>query len=126
MRLSLSSRRHAGVLYAGVALFVALAAFTARSIWIAWRERSGEAKAEAVFDLVGQRRPLRPTDAPGAMAWLRLELDRYGRQLDDERARLYRALAASGDRVPAVLQPLADAMAMTDAGRAAPGAAIHF
>jgi len=126
MRLSLSSRRHAGVLYAGVALFVALAAFTARSIWTAWQERSGEAKAEAVFDLVGQRTPLRPTDAPGAMAWLRLELDRYGRQLDDDRARLYRALAASGDRVPAILQPLADAMAMSDPGAVPGAAAIHF
>jgi PAS domain-containing protein len=58
------------------------------------------------------------------MAWLRLELDRYGRGLDDERARLYRALAASGDRVPAVLQPLADAMALPDPGAAA--GAIQF
>ena len=95
------------MLYAGVALFAALALFTARSIWIAWHERSGEAKAEAIFDLVGQRTPLRPTDAPGAMAWLRLELDKYARRLDPDRARLYRSFAAGGDRVPAELRHLA-------------------
>ena len=88
-------------------LFVALALFTARSIWIAWQERSGEAKAEAVFDLVGQRTPLRPTDAPGAMAWLRLELEKYGQHLDTDRARLYRSFAAGGDRAPPDLEPLA-------------------
>ena len=101
------------MLYAGVALFVALALFTARSIWIAWHERSGEAKAEAVFDLVGQRTPLRPTDAPGAMAWLRLELDKYARRLDPDRARLYRRFAAGGDRVPAELRQLLPAMVLS-------------
>ncbi len=98
------------MLYAGVILFLALAAFTARSIWIAWQQRSGEARAEAVLDLVGQRTPLRPTDAPGAMAWLRLELEKYGRHLDAERARVYRSLAAEGDHAPQDFEPLADAM----------------
>lgn len=102
------------MLYAGVVLFVALALFTARSIWIAWHERSGEARAEAVFDLVGQRTPLRPTDAPGAMAWLRLELEKYGEHLDPERARLYRSLAAGGDRVPPELRRVVAAMKLMD------------
>jgi PAS domain-containing protein len=113
MRSTLLSGRHARLLYAGVGLFVALALFTARSIWTAWRERSGEAKAEAVFDLVGQRTPLRPTDAPGAMAWLRLELDKYARRLDPDRARRYRSFAAGGDRVPAELRHLLPAMALS-------------
>ena len=86
------------------ALFVALAAFTARAIWIAWHERSGEARAEAVFDLVGQRMPPRPTEAPGAMAWLQRELERYARHLDDDRARLYRQFATASDGVPAPLE----------------------
>ena len=95
------------MLYAGVVVFVGLAAFTARSIWIAWQERSGDARAAAVFDLVAERTALRPTDAPGAMAWLRLELDRFGRrEHDGARATRYASFAASGDRVPESLVPL--------------------
>jgi len=95
------------VLYAGVVVFVGLAAFTARSIWIAWQERSGDARAAAVFDLVAERTALRPTDAPGAMAWLRLELDRFGRRAHDgPGARRYASFASSGDRVPESLAPL--------------------
>src|SRR5215510_8614075 len=105
MRPTVSLRRGVGVLYAGVAVFVGLAAFTARSIWVAWQERSDDARAAAVFDLVAQRTPVRPTDAPGAMAWLRLELDRFGRRgrgrgRGEEAARSYARFAASGERVP--------------------------
>jgi PAS domain-containing protein len=96
------------VLYAGVLVFVALAAFTVRSIYLAWHTRSGEAKAEAVLNLVAERTPPRPTEAPGAMAWLRLELDRYERHIaDPHRAALYRSLAAPAERVPDVLLPAA-------------------
>ena len=80
MRSTVSLRRGVGVLYAGVVVFAGLAALTARSIWTAWQERSGDERAAAVFDLVAERTALRPTDAPGAMAWLRLELDRFGRR----------------------------------------------
>src|SRR5215470_10333303 len=126
MRATVSLRRGVGVLYAGVVVFVALAAFTARSIWTAWQEREGEARAAAVFDLVAERTPLRPTDAPGAMAWLRLELDRFGRSdRDGARAQRYASFAASGDRVPGALAPLLAVMrtattgdARTDAGLA--------
>lgn len=111
------------MLYAGVVVFVALAAFTARSIWTAWQERSGEARAAAVFDLVSERTPLRPTDAPGAMAWLRLELDRFGRRgSDGDRARRYTSFAASGERVPEVLAPLLAAMRAALAAEAPPPA----
>src|SRR5512145_2085594 len=61
--------RRVRLLYAGVAVFVLLAALTARSVWRAWNERAGQARAAAVFDLVRQRMPSRPTEAPGAMAW---------------------------------------------------------
>jgi PAS domain-containing protein len=109
------------VLYAGVALFVGLAAFTARAIWTAWHERSGEARAEALFDLVGQRMPPRPTEAPGAMAWLQRELERYARHLDDDRARLYRQFASASDGVPAALEPVRDAIRRATVDPAAPG-----
>ena len=94
------------MLYAGIVVFVGLAAFTARAIWTAWQERSGDGRAAAVFDLVAERTPLRPTDAPGAMAWLRLELDRFGREQDGARGARYASFAASGDRVPESLAPL--------------------
>src|SRR5215468_10174457 len=107
MRPTVSLRRGVGVLYAGVAVFVGLAAFTARSIWIAWQARSDDARAAAVYDLVSERTPVRPTDAPGAMAWLRLELDRFGRRASGgDRARSYASFAASGERVPEALAPL--------------------
>jgi len=98
-------------LYAGVVVFLILAAFTARSIWLAWQARSGEARAAAVFDLVGQRTPMRPTDAPGAMAWLRVELERYASNLTDTgQARLYRELAGESDRVPGALSAVGEAL----------------
>lgn len=107
------------MLYAGVALFVALALFTARAIWIAWHERSGEARAGALFDLVGQRMPPRPTEAPGAMAWLQRELERYAWHLDDGRARLYRQFATASDGVPAPLERARDAIRAPDVDPAA-------
>jgi PAS domain-containing protein len=110
----------AAILYAGVALFVVLAGFTARSVFTAWRVRTGEAKAEAVFDLVEQRTPSRPTEAPGAMAWLRHALDRYAATLAEERSAAYRSLAAGSDRMPAALVPLFDAV-RSGARAAAPG-----
>ncbi|HEX3759268.1 MAG TPA: hypothetical protein VHW23_11200, partial [Kofleriaceae bacterium] len=131
MRSTVSLHRGVGVLYAGVAVFVGLAAFTARSIWIAWQERSDDARAAAVFDLVAERTPVRPTDAPGAMAWLRLELDRFGRRArgdghgNSEPARWYARFAASGERVPEPLAPLVAVMraAADGAATAGPGAA---
>ena len=110
MPSTVASRRRTRVLYAGVALFAALAAITGRSVWLAWEQRSGEARAEAVYELVGQRTAPRPTDAPGAMAWLRLELDRYGRTLDGDRAQIYRHLSAARQPVPAELRSIAEAL----------------
>jgi len=112
-------------LYAGVVIFLILSAFTARSIWLAWQARSGEARAAAVFDLVGQRTPMRPTDAPGAMAWLRVELDRYAAHIADPRqADVYRELAAESERVPALLAPLVSAL--TDASGAGVSASARL
>lgn len=62
----------------GLLVFVALAAFTAREVWRAFDERAGQARAAAVFDLVATRTAVRPTDAPGAMAWLRRAIEHAG------------------------------------------------
>jgi hypothetical protein len=98
---------HAAWLWAGVACFLALSAVTARLVWQAWQQRSGEAAAEALLSLVEQRQLPRPTDAPGAMAWLRLELARYERHLTDaRRAAMYRSLVAPADRTPGALSDL--------------------
>jgi PAS domain-containing protein len=98
--LSTASR----LLYLGVAAFVALAFFTARAVWRAFDERAGQARAAAVFDLVATRTAPRPTDAPGAMAWLRRSVG------GGRRASAESALADPADAVPPVLAPLAAAL----------------
>jgi hypothetical protein len=99
------------VLYAGVAVFVLLGWFTAESIAVAWRTRANEASAEAVLDLVGERTAPRPSAAPGAMAWLRRQLDRYESHIDDpRRAAVYRSLVAPSARVPDALAEVAGAL----------------
>ncbi len=99
------------MLYAGTLVFVALALFTARAIFVAWQTRSAEARADAMLSLVAERTPPRPTAAPGAMAWLRLELDRYAeRPNDPQRTSSYRSFAAPAARVPDALAPAADAL----------------
>jgi hypothetical protein len=111
MRSTVRHRRGTRVLYAGLVVFVTLTAFTARAMWVAWQDRSGQARADAIFDLVDERTPLRPTDTPGATAWLQLELDRYGRQIAaHDRAARFRAFATPGNTVPDDLTGLLAAM----------------
>ncbi|HUR21165.1 MAG TPA: ATP-binding protein [Vicinamibacterales bacterium] len=111
MRSTVRHRRGTRVLYAGLVLFVTLTAFTARAVWLAWHDRSGQARADAIFDLVEERTPLRPTDTPGATAWLQLELDRYGRQISaPDRAARFRAFATGGNSVPDDLTNVVAAM----------------
>lgn len=88
-------------------LFAALAILTGRSIWRAFEDRAGQARASAVFDLVATRTSLRPTDAPGAMAWLRRAIDRLATGSGDA------ALAEPSAGVPA---PLAAAAASLRGG----------
>jgi hypothetical protein len=97
-------------LYGGVVVFALLAALTARSIWRAWTDRAGQARAEAVFNLVQQRTPSRPTEAPGAMAWLRDQLAAYRRHLPDPSAPVFERLAHAGDEPPAELARVVVAM----------------
>lgn len=92
-------------------MFLTLGAFTARAVWLAWQDRSGQARADAVFALVDERTPLRPTDTPGATAWLQLELDHYGSEIAaPERAGTFRAFATSGAAVPDALAPILTAL----------------
>jgi hypothetical protein len=92
-------------------VFATLTIFTARAVWLAWRDRSGQGRADAIFALVDERTPLRPTDTPGAIAWLQLELERYGRQIaEPERAARFRSFATSGDAVPEDLADVLTAM----------------
>lgn len=82
-------------------MFITLTLFTARAVWLAWQDRSGQARADAIFALVDERTPLRPADTPGAIAWLQLELDRYGSQISAaDRAARFRVFATGGDAVP--------------------------
>lgn len=87
------------MLYVGVALFGVLALFTARSVWQAFDERAGQARAAAVFDLVATRTSTRPTDAPGAMAWLT-------RVINDAVGGSAAGLSQPSDAIPEALAPL--------------------
>lgn len=115
--------RRVRLLYAGVAIFALLAWVTADSVWRAWNERAGLARAGAVFDLVQQRMPSRPTEAPGAMAWLRDQLASYRLRLPEPAASSYARLSADGEsappelqRVVAIMRELTVATAPADAG----------
>jgi PAS domain-containing protein len=97
------------LLYLGVVLFGLLAAFTTRSIYSEWREQIGQTRADALFQLVQGKGPMRPTDTPGASAWLNLELRRHrGRIADPAKARLYGEVADWRDTssVPPLFEPI--------------------
>ena len=117
--LPLVRTRRVAVLYAGVALFALLAALTTRSVWRAWQERAGQARTAAVFELVQQRMPSRPIEAPGAIAWLRDQLGAYRHHLGAADAAAFTRLAEEGDLLPRELAGTADAMRIVAAGPAA-------
>ncbi len=100
----------AGLLYAGLAVFVLLAALTARTVWRAWEQRAGQARTAAVFELVQQRMPSRPIEAPGAIAWLRDQLAAYRLHLPSRDAVIFERLSDEGAGVPPELTNAAEAM----------------
>ena len=104
MRTTLSpARGRAILLYSGVAVFVLLSALTARTLWRAWNERAGQARTAAVFELVQQRMPSRPIEAPGAIAWLREQLTTYRAHLRGSDASTFERLSDETENVPAEL-----------------------
>ena len=112
MRTTLSPRTpHTSFLYAGVAVFAILAVTTARAVWLAWDQRAGQARTAAVFELVQQRMPSRPIEAPGAIAWLRDQLGRYKTHLPPSEAVVFERLSSHADLVPSELLRAATAMA---------------
>jgi hypothetical protein len=130
MRTTLSPARlrRVRLLYAGLAVFVLLAVLTARTVWRAWNERAGQARTAAVFELVQQRMPSRPIEAPGAIAWLREQLAAYRAHLQSREASAFARLADEAEAVPPELLGAAEAMraviasAKTTADLPAPGA----
>lgn len=110
MRSTLSPRRRTRLLHLGLVLLATLVFFTARAVWQAWQDRSGQARADAIVELIDERTPLRPTDTPGASAWLQLELDRYGRRAGAEADARFGAFAGSGTLAPTTLEPVVAAL----------------
>ncbi len=112
MRTTLSPARlrRVRLLYAGLAVFVLLAVLTARTVWTAWSERAGQARTAAVFELVQQRMPSRPIEAPGAIAWLREQLAAYRAHLQPRDASAFARLADEAEAVPPELLRAAGAM----------------
>jgi len=112
MRTTLSPARlrRVRLLYAGLGVFVLLAGLTARTVWRAWNERAGQARTAAVFELVQQRMPSRPIEAPGAIAWLREQLAAYRAHLPPRDASAFARLADEAEAVPPGLLTAAEAM----------------
>jgi hypothetical protein len=102
------------LLYLGVFLFALLVALAALSIRSEWRQRIGQSRSDAIFQLVQGKTPARPTETPGATAWLNLELRRYRERIaDPAKARLYGEVAEWQDTrsVPPFFAPLRDLLA---------------
>ncbi len=101
------------LLYAGIAVFLALLAVTVREVRNAWSHSAAQSRAQAVLDLARVRTPNRPTDQPGAIAWLDREIRRYeqGRSAaggDDASGGL--SMAADPGPVPAPFAALVTAI----------------
>jgi PAS domain-containing protein len=78
------------LLYLGVALVVALVVVTYLALRQEWRQRIGQSRGQAIYELVQDTVPSRPTETPGVSAWLHLELKRYHDHIPDPaKARLY-------------------------------------
>ncbi|HET9211299.1 MAG TPA: hypothetical protein VFR03_12910 [Thermoanaerobaculia bacterium] len=102
------------LLYLGVFLLAVLVALAAISIYQEWQQRIGQSRSEAIFQLVQGKTPARPTETPGATAWLNLELRRYRERIPDPgKARLYGDVAEWQDTrsVPPFFAPVRDLLA---------------
>lgn len=114
--IRVNPRRRFGprLLYLGVFLFLALVVLAALSVRREWQQRIGQSRADAIFQLVQGRTPSRPTETPGATAWLNLELARYRERIADPgKARLYGEVAEWQDNrsVPRVFAPIRELLA---------------
>jgi PAS domain-containing protein len=115
------------LLYLGVFLLAVLVGLTALSIYGEWQQRIGQSRSEAIFQLVQGKTPARPTETPGATAWLNLELRRYRERIPDpEKARLYGEVAEWQDTrsVPPFFAPVRDLLASPPRQPAAPGSPV--
>jgi PAS domain-containing protein len=102
------------LLYLGVFLFAVLVILAALSIRREWQQRIGQSRSDAIFQLVQGKTPARPTETPGATAWLNLELRRYRERISDPgKARLYGEVAEWQDThsVPPFFAPIRDLLA---------------
>jgi hypothetical protein len=116
------------LLYLGVFLFALLVALAALSIRFEWQQRIGQSRSDAIFQLVQGKTPARPTETPGATAWLNLELRRYRERIaDPAKARLYGEVAEWQDTrsVPPFFAPLRDLLASPLRHPALPTPVLH-
>src|SRR4051812_46493561 len=79
--------------YPGVLLFAALVAWTAVEMYTEWQGQVRQKQAEAVSRLVQVKAPFRPTDIPGAVAWLYQAIQEYRPSGAREKADLYQRIA---------------------------------
>jgi hypothetical protein len=122
-RRSLPGSSETRWLYLGVAVFTLLAALTVRSLQREAERRAGQNRAAALYALVQDKTPSRPTETPGVAAWLHVELKKYRRHIADPvQARLYGQITDSHEdsTLPPFLAALRDLLRPEPAS--APGA----
>ncbi|CAM2067629.1 hypothetical protein SCOR_19760 [Sulfidibacter corallicola] len=64
-------------LYLGLLLFLLLGLLTLYQVRADWRARVATSRARALYEMVHSTVPMRPTDTPGVLAWLKWELSSY-------------------------------------------------
>lgn len=100
------------LLYLGIVMFGLLLLAVVMRVAEDWAGRVESGRARAFYELVHGYIPNRPTDTPGAIAWLHWELDNYLAQQEQWPNGLSSDLAAWQDfrSIPSLFAPLADVL----------------
>lgn len=109
--------RQPWALYLGLLAFGALAALTTREMAQEWKRSLRHERSRTVFDFVQEGTPVRPTDAPGAIAWLDQQIERHVATMAGPRTEHTVSIAELTDSgpVPAPFAHLAEAMSFRGA-----------
>ena len=104
----MSFKSSTGMIYAGAVLFLALVGLSIYYFQMEWQASIENSKAHELYEIVHNVIPNRPTDTPGAVAWLHMELEKY---LSNTEGMPEFAQLQEHREVPRELQPWADFMA---------------
>ena len=113
----MSLKSSTGMFYAGAVLFLALLALSIISFWREWQASLQNSKTRELYEIVHNVIPNRPTNTPGAVAWLHMELEKYLKTAQNLPEFAQIAQLQERHTVPDELKPWADFMANYDFGK---------